>query len=161
MSPNDIVDKYYQEWKGFEEKYCIGFRDKNKLISALDHTTVNSEIKKQHALAGDALLDFLLFKYLMEKGGYTKGKMDCIRQKLNTDANLAHIGRSLGLKEYIIFPKSATEEEKETGDAYYNDTIEALVYMIYEDHDMESAMSFVRKYILSEIPLTEYGCVNS
>ena len=98
---------------------------------------------------------------MLRKGGYTKGKMDCIRQKLNTDKNLARIGRDLGLKKFIIFPRSATEEEKETGDAYYNDTLEALVYMIHEDQDMESASRFVSKYIITEIPADEYNCINS
>ena len=148
------------EWKSFEKKFCIVFNEKSNLISALDHTTANSEKKKQYALAGDALLDFLLFEYLLGKGGYTKGKMDCIRQKLNTDTNLARIGRKLGLKKHIVFPNSATKEEKNTGDAYYNNTLEALVYMIYKDQDIHSAFLFVKNHILCEIPVNEYMCKN-
>lgn len=160
MSAHDIIEKYYKEWQGFEEQFCIIFNDKSKLISALDHTTANSEKKKQYALAGDALLDFLLYEYLMGKGGYNIGKMDCIRQELNTDPNLARIGRKMGLKEYIIFPESATEEETFTSDAYYNDTIEALVYMIHKDQDIDTTHHFVRKHIFCEIPVDEYGCKN-
>jgi dsRNA-specific ribonuclease len=99
-------------------------------------------------------------QYLLGKGGYTKGKMDCIRQKLNTDTNLARIGRKMGLKEYIVFPNSAKEEEKITGDAYYNDTLEALVYMIHKDQDIHTAFQFVKNYILCEIPVNEYKCKN-
>ena len=134
--------------------------DKTKLLYALDHTPANSEIKKQYALVGDALLDFLLYEYLLEKGGYTKGKMDCIRQALNTDLNLARIGRKMGLKEYIIFPDSATENEKCTGDTYYNDTLEALVYLLFLDQDINASKNFIRKHIFSEIPLNEYRCKN-
>ena len=126
----------------------------------MDHTIANSEKKKQYALAGDALLDFLLYEYLIGKGGYTKGKMDCIRQELNTDSNLARIGRKMGLKEYIIFPDSATEEETITGDAYYNDTVEALVFMIHQDQEKNATFHFVRKHIFCEIPVDEYRCEN-
>lgn len=160
MDSSDSIEKYFKEWKGFEEKFNIIFNEKRHLILALDHTAANSE-KKKYALAGDALLDFFLFKYLMRKGGYNIGNLDCIRTNLNTNPNLARIGRSIGLKKFIIFPESATDEEKETGNAYYNDTIEALVYMIHEDKDMESAFHFVRNYIFSEIPVDEYGCKNT
>ena len=161
MDSSDSIEKYQQEWKRFEESFNIAFDDKRHLISALDHTVGNSEKKKQYALAGDALLVFLLYEYLIVKGGYTKGKMDCIRQELNTDQNLARIGRKLGLSECIIFPDSATDEEKIDGDAYYNDTVEALVYMIQRDQDINTAFAFVRKYIFSEIPIDEYECKNT
>lgn len=154
------LEKYHQKWKGFEEKFGIIFNNKGYLISALDHTVVNSEKKKLGALAGDALLDFILFEFLLGKGSYTRGKMDCIRKKLNTNPSLAHIGRKMCLKKYIIFPDSATEEEKETSDAYYNDTIEALIYFIYKDQNMESTIHFVQQYIFSEIPADEYACKN-
>lgn len=160
MQPNKVIEKYSKELNGFEEKFKIIFNAKSNLLSALDHTVTNSEKKKQYALAGDALLDFLLFDYLLEKGGYTKGKMDCIRQGLNTDFNLARIGRKMGLKKCLIFPDSASDAEKINGDAYYNDTIEALVYLLYLDQDINATKNFIRKHIFSEIPLDEYRCQN-
>lgn len=160
IQPNELIEKYSKELNGFEEEFEIIFNDKSNLLSALDHTVANSEKKKQYALAGDALLDFLLFEYLLEKGGYTKGKMDCIRQALNTDLNLARIGRKMGLKKYIIFPDSATEEEKYTGDAYYHDTVEALVFMIHQGQEINTTKNFVKKHIFSEIPIDEYRCKN-
>ena len=66
----------------------------------------------------------------------------------------------MGLKEFIIFPNSATEEEKTTGDAYYNDTLEALVYMIHKDQGTNTAFQFVKNHILCEIPVNEYKCKN-
>jgi len=160
MQANEYIDKYAKELNGFEEKFNIIFNDKSNLLSALDHTAANSEKKKQYALAGDALLDYLLYEYLLEKGGYTKGKMDCIRQALTADLNLARIGRKMGLKEYIIFPNSATEEEKCRGDSYYHDTVEALVYLIHQDHDIYATINFVRKQIFCEVPFNEYECEN-
>lgn len=158
--PNEFIENNTKALKGFEEKFGIIFNDRRNLLSALNHATASSEKKKQYALVGDALLDFLLYEYLLKKGGYTKGKMDCIRQALNTDLNLARIGRKMGLKEYIIFPHSASEDEKCTGDAYYHDTVEALVYLIHRDQNIEVITKFVRKHIFSEIPLDEYRCKN-
>jgi len=148
------VGKYSKEISGFEEKFGR-FNDKGLLLGALDHSEINSEKKKQYALAGDALLDFILFDFLLEKGGCSKGKMDCIRKRLNTDDNSALIGKSIGLREFIIFPDSATEEEKESSKAYYNDTVEALIYLIMKDQGLPSSIMFAEKNILSKISSEE------
>ena len=160
MDPDILLEKYSKEISGFEENFEIRFNDKRRLLESLDHMADNSEKKKQYALAGDALLDFILFDFLLEKGGYSKGKMDCIRKRLNTDENLALIGKSIGLGGFIIFPVSATEKEKESSKAYYNDTVEALVYLIMKDQCLQSSVRFAEKNILSKIPSDEYGCVN-
>jgi len=161
MATDESLEKFANRIKGFEDKFGIVFNDKRLLLEALDHRAVNSDKKKRYATAGDTLLDFILFDFLLKKGGYTKGKMDCIRRNLNTDPNLARIGKKIGLKKFITFPDSATEEEKETSKAYYNDAVEALVYLILKDQDLESAIKFVAKNILSEIPPNEYDCSNT
>ncbi len=142
----------------FEAKFTIVFDNKHLLLEALDHTALNSERKKQYAVAGDSLLDFILFDYLICKKGYSKGKMDCIRQKLNTDATLAEIGRGIGLKPFIVFPISATDQERDSGSAYYNDTLEALVYVIMKDQGLDTSYRFVVDQIISNIPENEYEC---
>ena len=143
---------------GFEDCFGLRFRDKGLLLAALDHS--NPVLKKRYAVAGDKLLDYLLFDYLMPRG-YSKGKLDCIRRGLNADPNLARIGRGMGLVDFIVFPGSAVEEERmETGDAYYNDTLEALVYVIMRDFGLDKVAGFVEEYIFCEIPEDEYGCEN-
>jgi len=154
----EVLKKFDNKLKRFKDRYGVVFNDKRHLLEALDHTPINSEKKKKYALAGDALLDFILYDYLLKKGTYSKGKMDCIRQKLNTDDNLACIGKKIGLDEFIIFPKSASEDEIVLSKTYYNDTLEALLYLILKDQDLESTIQFVKKYILSEIPKNEYDC---
>lgn len=140
----------------FETEFDMIFRDKALLEAALDHT--KPDLKKQYAVAGDKLLDYLLFDYLMPKG-YSKGKLDCIRQKLNNDVNLARIGRDMGLGEFIVFPDSADDGQKlAPGSAFFNDTLEALVYVIMKDYGLEKVTKFVEKYVLSEIPENMYGC---
>ncbi len=142
--------------RGFEEKYELVFRDKCLLLAALDHS--DPVLKKRYAVAGDKLLDYLLFDYLMDRG-YSKGKLDCIRQKLNNDVSLARIGRDMGLGEFIVFPPSADLREKtETGDAYYNDTLEALVYVIMKDYGLDKVNQFATEHIFSKIPANEYRC---
>ena len=141
---------------GFEEEFGLVFRDKELLLGALDHT--KPDLKKQYAVAGDKLLDYLLFDHLMPEG-YLKGKLDCIRQKLNNDVNLARIGRDMGLGEFIVFPDSAYDGQKlAPGSAFFNDTLEALVYVIMKDYGLEKVTQFVEKYVLSTIPENEYGC---
>jgi len=158
MASIEVLKKIDNILRRFRDRYGVVFNDKRHLLEALDHTASNSEKKKKYALAGDALLDFILYDYLLEKGTYSKGKMDCIRQKLNTDDNLACIGKKIGLNEFIIFPESASEDEKVLSKTYYNDTLEALIYLIMKDQDLESTKQFVKKNILSEIPKNEYGC---
>ncbi len=142
--------------QGFEDEFGLVFRDKGLLEAALDHTM--PELKKQYAVAGDKLLDYLLYDYLMDRG-YSIGKLDCIRQKLNNDVNLARIGREMGLNEFIIFPDSASDDEKlKPGSAYFNDTLEALVYVIMKEYGLEKVTELVGAYILSEIPENMYRC---
>lgn len=152
------IEKYSEIMNGFEAKFEIVFNDNHLLLGALDHTSLNSERKKQYALAGDALLDYFLFDYLICKKGYPKGKMDCIRQKVNTDDNLAEIGRDIGLNPFIIFPNSATKQERDLASAYYNDTLEALVYVIMKDQGLDISYRFVLDHIISKIPENEYNC---
>ena len=59
------LEKYSEIIGSFEAKFEIVFNDKHLLLGALDHTVLNSERKKQYAVAGDSLLDFILFDYLI------------------------------------------------------------------------------------------------
>ena len=151
------MDKHLEKILSFEKRFDLVFRDKGLLLAALYHS--DPVLKKRFAVAGDKLLDFLLFDFLMDKG-YSKGKLDCIRQRLNTDVSLARIGRDMGLSDFIIFPNSADVEERVTGDAYYNDTLEALVYVIMKDYGLDKVTQFAEEYIFSKIPENEYGCEN-
>ncbi len=140
----------------FEEAFGLVFRGKEELEAAFDHT--KPDLKKRYAVAGDKLLDYILYDHLMPKG-YSKGKLDCIRQKLNNDVNLAMIGRDMGLGEFIVFPDSADDMQKVApGSAYFNDTLEALVYVIMKDNGLDAATYFVLDHIVSRIPENEYGC---
>ena len=151
MSSSGYLDLHIDKVLGFEDFFGLRFRDKGLLLAALDHSGFGSDRKKCLALAGDALLDFILYDFLLGRGGYSKGMMNDIRGSLNTDDSLAVIGRGMGLGEFIVYPDSATEAEKESGDAYYNDTLEALVYVVMKDMGLEAATRFVVKYILSRL----------
>lgn len=118
---------------GFEDHFGLVFLDKGLLLAALDHRGVGSERKKCLAVAGDKLLDFILYDFLIGKGVGYKGMLDTIRQNLSTDDGLALIGREMGLGEFILFPNSATEADIVSGKEFYNATLEALVYAIYKD----------------------------
>ena len=154
-----LVEEYSETMDSFEEKFGLVFTDRQLLFGALDHR-YNLDTKRNYALAGDALLDFILFDYLIGLEGYSPGMMDSLRQYLNTDDNLADIGRAMGLKPFIVFPNSATENEWDTGSAYYNDTLEALVYGIMKDQGLKKAISFVSEYIISRIPKTKKSYEN-
>jgi dsRNA-specific ribonuclease len=133
----------------FEEYYRKVLKDKEPL-KALDHSG-NLEEKAKYALAGDALLNFHLYEYLMDKPKQSTLKMDAIRQTINPDKNLAWIGRRLGLRKYIKFPNSATESEKESGDAYYNMTIEALAYVVFMNGGIDASRDFFKKFIEPDV----------
>lgn len=152
------LEKHMSKIIAFEKQFSIVFFNKRLLLEALDHTALNSEKKKQYAIAGDALLDFILFDYLICKKEYAKGQMDCIRQHLNTDVSLSRIGKDMKFADYILFPESASKQEKEDSFAYYNDTIEALVYVIMKDQGLGTVYRFVVDHIISKIPKNEYRC---
>jgi len=136
--------------KSFEEYYRTVLKDKELVLKALDHSG-DLEVKEMYALAGDALLDFHLFEYLMDKPNQSKQVMDNMRQKINTDPNFARIGRLMGLKTYIKFPHSAPEIEKETADSYYNMTLEALAYVVFKEGDIVASRDFFGRFIEPEV----------
>ncbi len=157
ISP-EYLERHMARVNGFEARFHIHFFNKRVLLEALDHTKENSERKKQYAVAGDSLLDYVLYDHLITNREYTKGKMDCIRRHLTSDSSLAEIGKGLGLREFIVFPRSATKEDKETSPTFYNDTVEALVYAIMKDQGLGTAYRFVVDHIISTIPEDAYGC---
>ncbi|MCW4013907.1 MAG: hypothetical protein NWF07_13105 [Candidatus Bathyarchaeota archaeon] len=153
MASSDYLEMHIEKVLGFEDHFGLRFCDKGLLLAALDRSGFGSERKKCLAVAGDALLDFVLFNFLLDRGGYSKGMMDGIRGSLNTDDNLAVIGREMELGEFIVFPDSATEVERVSGDAYYNDTLEALVYIVMKDMGLETATRFVAEHIISRLEI--------
>jgi len=151
MSSTGYLEMHIEKVLGFEDQFGLRFCDKGLLLAALDHSGFGSERKKCLALAGDALLDFILFNFLLDRGGYSKGMMDGVRGRLNTDDSLAVIGVEMGLGEFIVFPNSATMVEKESGKSYYNDALEALVYVVMKDMGLEAATRFVVEHIISRL----------
>ncbi len=155
MGSVDYLEMHIDKVLGFEECFGLRFCDRGLLLAALDHSGFGSDRKKCLALAGDALLDFILYDFLIGRGGYSKGMMDGVRGRLNTDVSLAVIGRGMGLGEFIVFPDSATEAEIESGKSYYNDTLEALVYVVMKDMGLEAASRFVLEHIISKLAINE------
>jgi len=136
--------------EAFEEYYNTVLMGKELPLKALDHSG-DLEEKAMYALAGDALIDFHLFEYLMDKPGQSRQNMDDIRQTINPDDNLARIGRRMGLMNYIQFPNSATESEKETADSYYNMTLEALTYVVFRDGGINASRDFFKRFIEPDV----------
>lgn len=137
---------------GFEDHFGLVFLDKGLLLAALDHRGAGSERKKCLAVAGDKLLDFILYDFLIGEGVGYKGLLDTFRQRFSTDCDLALIGREMGLEEFILFPSSATEADIVSGKEFYSATLEALVYVIFKDQGLEGAARFVVEHILSRMP---------
>jgi len=151
MSSTDYLEMHIEKVLGFEDQFGLRFCDKGLLLAALDHSGFGSERKKCLAVAGDALLDFILFNFLLDRGGYSKDMMNDVRGSLNCNDSLTRIGKEIGLREFIVFPDSATEAEKESGDRYYNDTVEALLYVIMKDMGLEASTRFVAEHIISKL----------
>ena len=74
MAADASLEKFANRIKGFEDKFGIVFNDKRLLLEALDHRAVNSDKKKRYATAGDTLLDFILYDFLLKKAGTLRVK---------------------------------------------------------------------------------------
>ena len=103
--------------------------------------------EKNHELAqvGDAVLSLVIREHYYNK----KKKVDYIQKrsgKLEDDTNLAKIGKSLNLLDYIE-SSSGLGNNLEINEVYAR-TIEAIIGALYHEKGIEVAKKFIEKEIL-------------
>lgn len=143
-------------FKNFEEKAEVTFKDKNLLKQAFTHRSYINENKNTRLehnerleFLGDAVLELVVTDFLY-KAYPTKpeGELTTYRSALVNAITLAEVASNLSMNDYLLLSKG---EAKDTGRArqyILANTFEAVVGALYMDQGYDSAKSFIEKNIL-------------
>lgn len=153
LYPHNYMDI---QFKHFEEKTSILFRDKNLLKQAFTHRSYineNKNTKLEHnerlEFLGDAVLELVVTDFLY-KTYPTKpeGELTTYRSALVNAITLAEVASNLSMNDYLLLSKG---EAKDTGRArqyILANTFEAVVGALYIDQGYDVAKQFIEKHIL-------------
>ena len=140
-----------------EERIGYTFRDASLLSMALTHSSYANEApgavcNERLEFLGDAVLEVVSSDFLYHAyPDYPEGRLTRLRAALVCEQALAEVADGLGLREALFLGKG---EEKNGGrrlDSIAEDAVEALIGAIYLDGGMESASTFIRRFVLREI----------
>ncbi len=102
---------------------------------------------------GDAVLELVVTKYLYENYENPEGELTNWRAALVNGANLAKIGRQLGIEDYMYLSKG---EQKDTSEKARNyilaNAMEAIIGSVYVDYGWDEAKKFIDDNVLSTLP---------
>lgn len=147
------------DYRELENIIDYHFTDKKKLDIAFTHksysnqiTTNNKSSYERFEFLGDAVLEFLVSRYLFDEyKDKSEGELTKLRASLVCEFTLSKISRELKLGSYGYFSKG----EKMTGgpnrDSILCDMFESLLGAIYLDGGIDEAKKFVSKFLLTDI----------
>jgi ribonuclease-3 len=147
------------DFKVFEERIGIIFKDKQLLKSAFTHRSYLNEnrgIKIEHnerlEFLGDAVLELVITAHLYNKyPAKNEGDLTSYRSALVNAVTLSGVAEKLGMNEFLLLSHG---EAKDTGRArqyILANTIEAFIGSVFLDQGYEVAQSFISKNIFNLI----------
>lgn len=136
------------------------FKDEKYLKVALSHSSYANETKlnktdnyERQEFLGDAVLELSVSQHLFnEYPNMLEGEMTKLRASLVCEPTLAYIARTeLNLQEYILLGKGEDNTGGRDRDSIISDVFEAVIGAIYLDGGFEPALSFIEKYVLTDM----------
>jgi ribonuclease-3 len=132
------------DFTGIEQILGYHFFERQHLIRALTHPAYANELLQQnkkcmdqeaYSTLGDAVLKTGLILFLMERGVTTKGEITRRKEELESNVNLAKIGKRLKIRNYIRLGRGTQDLWRSGEETILADTIEALIGAIFLDSD--------------------------
>ncbi len=135
------------------------FRDKNKLLLSLTHSSYANEQKgrkkennERVEFLGDAVLEITVSEYLYHRyPDYPEGKLTKVRSSLVCEYTLAICAREIRLGSYLLMSKGEDLTGGRERDSILCDAFEALIGGIYLDGGMEPASQFIHDHLLNDV----------
>ena len=152
--------KYMADNKKLEHAIGFTFKDKDFLEEALTHRSYLNEHpdwrlphNERLEYLGDAVLELAvteeLFKMFPE---YPEGQLTVLRAALVNYQSLAKIAGNFNLQEYILLSKGERADTSKAREVILANAFEALLGGIYLDQGFEGARTFVRAFVMPELP---------
>lgn len=136
------------------------FKDEKYLKIALSHSSYANEAKlekinnyERQEFLGDAVLELSVSDYIFKNyQTMPEGEMTKLRASLVCEPTLAYIARKeIDLPKYILLGKGEDNTGGRDRDSIISDVFEALIGAIYLDGGLEPAVSFIKKYVLTDM----------
>lgn len=140
---------------------AIGYEFKNKQhldiafthkSYANEHTNLKIVSYERYEFLGDAILEFLssatLFELYKDKN---EGELTKLRASLVCEQTLSQIAKELGFGDYVILSKGEIHTGGRSRSSILCDLFESILGAIYLDGGMDSALKFVKRFLLNNI----------
>ena len=142
-----------------ENKIDYHFKDKKLLRQALTHSSFANEQKinknadyERLEFLGDAVLELVSSEFLFHENlNMTEGELTKFRASIVCESALAYCARQFGLEEYILLGKGEEFTGGRSRDSIISDVMEAIIGAIYLDSGMENAVTYIRRFVLSDL----------
>ncbi len=142
-----------------EEKIGYHFQDISLLQQAMTHSSFTNEQKINKAkhyerleFLGDAVLELVSSEFLFrENSNVQEGQLTKMRASMVCEPALAFCAKDLELGKFMRLGKGEESTGGRNRDSITSDAMEALIGAIYLDGGMESAKSFINRFILSDL----------
>ncbi len=135
-----------------EKKIGYTFKDKELLIRAFTHSSVNKSATKNYQsleFLGDSILDFIVAKRLMEiNPDAHEGALTKLRSQIVSREPLAEEIERLGLAQYLIVGKGEKSDLITRQPKIKSDIFESLIAAIYLD---SGKIELAEKFILMKL----------
>ncbi|MDP6387806.1 MAG: ribonuclease III [Candidatus Pacebacteria bacterium] len=147
-------------FKQFEDKIGITFKNKNLLMQAFLHRSYlneNKGLKMDHnerlEFLGDAVLELVVTEYLY--GKYPKkpeGDLTSYRAALVNTNTLSSVANTLNMNEFLLLSKGEARDTGRARQYILANTFESFVGALYLDQGYETTRDFIAKNLF---PLTD------
>lgn len=143
-----------------QEVIGYSFKDDKYLVTALSHSSFANEAKlkktedyERQEFLGDAVLELCVSEFLFKNHPeMPEGEMTKLRASLVCEPTLSYIARTeLDLPQYILLGKGEDNTGGRERDSIISDVFEALIGAVYLDGGMEPAVSFIKKFVLTDM----------
>ena len=148
--------------KDLEEAIHYHFKNISLLQNALTHSSYANERWHNSLLSnerleflGDSILGMLVAEYLYRnfpdrpEGDLTRMRADMVCEK-----TLAAVARRIGLGDHLMLGHGEEQGGGRTRDSILADAMESVIAASFLDGGMEAALSFIQRFILTEVPVT-------
>lgn len=144
-----------------EKNIGIVFKDKALLHRAFTHRSYLNENRKEKEsnerleFLGDAVLEFIISEELYKKfPNQDEGHLTALRSKLVNTTSLAETAKEIGAGEALFLSKGEEQGGGRNNSSLLANTLEAIIGALFLDQGVETAKTFINKFISTKIPET-------
>ena len=135
------------------------FKNKDLLQQALVHRSFineNPDFRLDHnerlEFLGDAVLEFIVTRYLYDNYPNPEGEMTNWRAALVNAKKLAEVAEKLGINDFLLLSRGEARDIGRARHYILANALEALIGSIFLDQGVEAAGKFIEKSIINHLP---------